>query len=113
MLCIMDGDANNWVPGLCATPSPIGATAGGTRHRRSPSPRTIDDAGDGRAPPAQAMSARGRRGKRDTPPSGAGPPDPHAPIVRRSEGARATSSRGEDGGNEREGRTIAPQPAKH
>ena len=46
-------------PGLCATPSPTGATAGGTCRRRSPSPHTSDDGGDGRAPSAQAMGAGG------------------------------------------------------
>ena len=49
-------------PGLRATPSPTGATVGGTRHRRSPSPHTSDDAGDGRAPSAEAMGARGWEG---------------------------------------------------
>ena len=58
-------------PGPCATPSPTGATAGGTRHRRSPSPGVSDDAGDGHAPPAQAMSARGWGGN-----SAAGRPPP-------------------------------------
>ena len=46
----------------------------------------------------------------DAPPSRAGPTDPHPPIVQRGGGARATSSGGEAGGNEREGRPTAPQP---
>ena len=99
-------------PGLCATPLPTGATAGGTRHRRSPSPRTSNDAGDGCALPTQAMSARGGGGgQRDAPPSGAGTPDPPPPIVRRGAGAHSFSNGGEDRGNEREGKPAAPQPA--
>ena len=34
-------------PGLCAAPSPTGATAGTTRRRRSPSPHTSGGAGEG------------------------------------------------------------------
>ena len=45
--------------GLCATPSATEATAGGTRHRHSPSPHTSDNAGDGHAPSTQAMGERG------------------------------------------------------
>ena len=100
-------------PGLCATLSPTGATAGGTRHSRSPSPRTSDDGGDGRAPSAQAMGVGGGTGENDAgrPPSGAGPPDPHPPAVQCGGGARATSSGREDGGTERERGPTAPQPA--
>ena len=36
-------------PGPCATPAPTGATVGGTRRRRSLSPKTSRGAGDGRA----------------------------------------------------------------
>ena len=59
VLRITDADANNWLLALCATSSPTGATAGGTRHRRSPSPCTSDDGGDGRASSARAMGAGG------------------------------------------------------
>ena len=48
---------------------------------------------------------------RDACPSGAGPPDPHPPTVRRARGARATFSGREGGGNEGEGGPTAPQPA--
>ena len=48
---------------------------------------------------------------RDAPPAGLGPPTHTSPAVRRGGGARATSSGREDGGNEREGRPTAPQPA--
>ena len=62
-------------PGPCATPSATGASAGGTR-RRSPSLRASGDAGDGRAPPAQAMSAGGWgwNSAAERPPSRARPP---------------------------------------
>ena len=105
-------------PGPCATPSPTGATAGETGRRRSPSPNASDDAGDGRAPPGQAMSARGWQGDsaaRRPPQRGRAPrpgmrPPPPA-TVRRGRGARTTTSRGEGGGNKRGGRPTAPQPA--
>ena len=48
---------------------------------------------------------------RDAPPAGPGPPIHSPPAVRRGGGARAVSSGREDGGNEREGRHTAPQPA--
>ena len=52
---------------------------------------------------------------RDAPPSRAGPPNlsatPTPPTVRSGRGARTTSSRGEGEGNERGGRSTAPQPA--
>ena len=48
---------------------------------------------------------------RDAPPGRASPPTDNPPTVPRGGGARATSSGREDGGNEREGRPTAPQPA--
>ena len=47
VLRITDADANNCSPRLCATPSPTGATADGTRHRGSPSPHTVQAMGAG------------------------------------------------------------------
>ena len=65
-------------PGPCAPPSPTGATAGGTHHRRSPSHPASGDAGDGRPPLTQARGARGwgRTSAAGHPPDRAGPPDP-------------------------------------
>ena len=45
------------------------------------------------------------------PPAEPGPATQTPPTVLRGGGARATSSRGELGGNEREARPTAPQPA--
>ena len=98
-------------PGLCTTPSPTGATAGGTRHRRSPSPRTSDDGGNGRAPPAQATGpGGGDRGQcRGTPPlAEAAPPTHPPPTVQCGREARATSSGREDGGTAHERKPTAP-----
>ena len=82
MLRITDADANNWLHRALRNAL--------THWRYRPSPHTSDDAGDGRAPPAQAMGARewesdsaaGRR-------PGAGPPDPLPPrSTARQRGAR-------------------------
>ena len=53
VLRVTDTDANNWhFPALRNAPTHY-------CHRRSPSPHASDDAGDGRAPQAQTVSARG------------------------------------------------------
>ena len=47
VLRITDAVPTTGSPGLCAAPSPTGATAGTTRRRRSPSPHTSGGAGEG------------------------------------------------------------------
>ena len=67
-------------PGLCAAPSPTGATAGTTRRRCSPSPHTSGGAGEG------PDGGYGRVGG-----GGLGPPAHATPTVRHNARGRATS----------------------
>ena len=95
-------------PGLCTTPSPTGATAGGTRHCHSPNRHTSGDAGEG--PDGGRGTVGGGQCRGAPPAAGPGPPTHAPPTVQHDGGACATSHGRKGGGNERKGGPTAWQP---